>query len=46
MARKVQEIYDKAIHLIDAQNENNGSTTTSDTLEYKVRACELLSLWQ
>lgn len=42
MARTVQEIYDKAIHLIDAQNENTGSTTTSDTLEYKVRACELL----
>lgn len=43
MARKVQEIYDKAIHLIDAQNENNGSTVTSDTLEYRVRACELLN---
>ncbi len=43
MARRVQEIYDKAIHLIDAQNENNGSTVTSDTLEYRVRACELLN---
>lgn len=43
MARRVQEIYDKAIHLIDAQNENNGATVTSDTLEYRVRACELLS---
>lgn len=41
--RTVQEIYDKAIHLIDAQNENNGSTGTSDTLEYRVRACELLN---
>lgn len=43
MARKAQEIYDKAIHLIDAQNENNGATVTSDTLEYRVRACELLN---
>lgn len=41
--KTVQEIYDKAIHLMDAQNENNGSTTTSDTLEYRVRACELLN---
>lgn len=43
MARTVREIYDKAIHLIDAQNENNGSTQTADTREYEVRACELLN---
>lgn len=43
MARTVQEIYDKAIHLIDAQNESTGSTSTADTKEYQVRACELLN---
>lgn len=41
--RTVQEIFDIAIHLIDAQNENNGNTVTSDTKEYQVRACELLN---
>ena len=43
MARTVQEIFDKAIHLIDAQHEQSGATTTADTLEYCVRACELLN---
>ena len=41
--RTVQEIFDEAIHLIDAQNESTGSTETSDTKEYKVRACKCLS---
>jgi len=41
--RTVQEIFDEAIHLIDAQNESTGSTDTSDTKEYKVRACKCLS---
>ena len=41
--RTVQEIYDEAIHLIDAQNESTGSTETSDTVEYRVRACKCLS---
>ena len=41
--RTVQEIFDKAIHLIDAQNEQSGSTDTADTREYKVRCCELLN---
>lgn len=43
MARTVQEIFDEAIHLIDAQNESTGSTDTNDTKEYKVRAAKLLS---
>lgn len=43
MMRTVQEIYDKAIHLIDAQNDNSGATTTPDTREYYVRAPQLLS---
>lgn len=43
MARTVQEIFDEAVHLIDAQNESTGSTDTNDTKEYKVRACKCLS---
>ena len=43
MARKVQEIFDKAIYLIDAQNESTGATKTSDTREYEVRCCGLLT---
>ena len=43
MARTVREIFDAAIHLIDAQNESTGSTDTTDTKEYKVRAAKLLS---
>ena len=41
--RTVQEIFDEAIHLIDAQNEQTGSTNTTDTKEYEVRACKCLS---
>ena len=41
--RTVQEIYDEAIHLIDAENEQTGSTETTDAREYKVRAAKLLS---
>ena len=41
--RTVQEIFDEAIHLIDAQNEQTGSTATADTKEYEVRAAKLLS---
>lgn len=41
--RTVQEIFDEAIHLIDAQNEQTGATSTSDTKEYEVRAAKLLS---
>jgi len=41
--RTVQEIFDEAIHLIDAQNEQTGATNTTDTKEYEVRAAKLLS---
>ena len=41
--RTVQEIFDKAIHLIDAQNESTGSTHTTDTKEYEVRCFECLN---
>lgn len=41
--RTVQEIFDEAVHLIDAQNESTGSTHTTDTKEYEVRACKCLS---
>lgn len=41
--RTVQAIYDKAIYLIDAQNENSGATTTADTREYRVRTIGILN---
>lgn len=41
--RTVQEIYDEAIHLIDAQNENTGATDGGDAKEYLVRAPKLLT---
>lgn len=33
----VQNVFDQAIHLMDAQNESTGSTTTADTKEYALR---------
>lgn len=41
--KTVQGVYDKAIRLIDAQNENTGSTDTSDTKEYKLRTLSILN---
>lgn len=41
--KTVQAVFDKAIYLIDAQNENTGSTKTSDTKEYEVRAIGILN---
>ena len=43
MARTAKEIFDIAIHLIDAQNESNGNTETSDTKEYLLRTPSLLN---
>ena len=40
---KVQEIFDMAIHLMDEQNETNGSTGTVDTQEYKFRTISILN---
>lgn len=39
----VQEVFDIAIRLMDAQNESTGSTDTADTREYRVRAPSLLN---
>lgn len=39
----VQSVFDKAMYLIDAQNESTGSTDTSDTTEYKVRTLGILN---
>ena len=39
----VQEVFDIAIRLMDAQNESTGSTDTADTKEYRLRTPSLLN---
>ena len=39
----VQDVFDIAIRLMDAQNESTGSTETADTKEYRVRTPSLLN---
>ena len=39
---KVQDVFDKAIRLMDEQNESTGATITTDTKEYLVRAPDIL----
>lgn len=39
----VQSVFDKAMYLIDAQNESTGSTDNGDTTEYKVRTLGILN---
>ena len=41
--RTVQEIYDEAIRLMDAQNESNGQTNTADNKEYMFRTPDCLN---
>lgn len=41
--RTVQEIYDAAIRLMDAQNESSGQTDTADNKEYKFRTPDCLN---
>ena len=41
--RTAQAVFDKAMYLIDAQNENSGATVTSDTKEYQVRTIGILN---
>lgn len=43
MKTTVQEVFDIAIRLMDAQNESTGSTDTADTKEYRLRAPSLLN---
>lgn len=38
----VQEVFDKAIRLMDEQNESTGATVTTDTKEYLVRTPDIL----
>lgn len=39
----VQQVFDQAIHLMDEQNEQNGSTMTVDTAEYRSRTISILN---
>lgn len=39
---KVQDVFDKAIRLMDEQNESTGATVTTDTKEYLVRTPDIL----
>ena len=39
----IQEVFDTAIHLMDAQNESSGATETQDTAPYKVRTISILN---
>lgn len=39
----VQEIFDMAIHLIDDQNEDDGTTVHVDTEEYRFRTISILN---
>lgn len=41
--KTVQAIFDKAMYLIDAQNEKTGSTVTGDTKEYEIRTIGILN---
>lgn len=41
--RSVRAIFDKAIYLIDEQNESTGETRTADTKEYEVRTIGILN---
>lgn len=40
----VQQIYDTTIHLMDEQNEQNGSTVTQDTDDYRRRTINILNM--
>lgn len=41
--KTVQAVFDKAMYLIDAQNEASGNTNNADTQEYRVRTVGLLN---
>lgn len=41
--KSVQAVFDKAVYLIDGQNESTGATITSDTKEYEVRTIGILN---
>lgn len=41
--KSVQAIFDKAIYLIDAQNDGAGNTVNTDTREYRLRTIGILN---
>lgn len=41
--RTARAVFDKAMYLIDAQNESTGNTRNSDTREYEVRTVGILN---
>ncbi len=41
--KTVQAVFDKAMYLIDGQNEATGATVNSDTQEYRVRTIGILN---
>ena len=41
----VQDVFDKAIHWLDEQNESTGATMTSDTKEYSLRTPNILNMY-
>ena len=41
--RTVRAVFDKAMYLIDAQNESTGATDSADTKEYRVRTVGILN---
>lgn len=41
----VQDVFDKAIHWLDEQNESTGATLTSDTKEYALRTPNILNTY-
>jgi len=43
MLNTVQDVFDIAIRLMDAQNESTGATDTADTKEYALRTPSLLN---
>lgn len=43
MLNTVQDVFDIAIRLMDAQNESTGSTDTADTKEYRLRTPSLIN---
>ena len=44
MSTTAQWVFDKAIYLMDEQNESSGATVTTDTNEYKLRTVPILNV--
>lgn len=44
MSTTAKWVFDRAIHLMDEQNENSGLTETMDTQEYRFRALSILNV--